>query len=585
MEHSVKAVEFQLYEDLVQLQKMLEVMELDPALTERLEECKELIRTKRYRVAVMGEFKRGKSTLINAMLGLPVLPADATPTTATVNRITYGVEERAVVRFRDGREQEIPVDRLADYVTKLTEEGRAVSETVQETVLYYPSVICQNHIEIIDTPGLNDEREMTRITLETLPQVDAVIMPIHARVPFSSTERDFVCQMLESKNIDDIIFVMTFLDQLDEDDYVYEDYVEAVSRRIRQEVFGALEERRASEEVLRKAHRVLDQVRLSGVSASQALKSFVSNQKKLLAQSHFEGFLNDLKKTLAGRQMECAVWKAAAGMEWVVTHLEEAQREREGFFRREEDRLREMQRRTQRFFGDFSQQLEELFRQQPDVMELVLEPLRQEEEKATAAVIRALSGVRVAEHMAVFQAINPVILQIPEQMHDCWQQQLKPMLLSRLAQVLEQISVVGNQDGVDEPLMKEYGYLLQEAEDTWTAQSFVWVDGPYPNVPDLAHCNFIRYFRPYLQRSVQAMAQRIVDTAEAVKGRCCAQLPERNEPLRERLAQRQQEQYRQLDGQRRAYEQNLDNLRQTVNQAWSNTQALLREWEDGPRVG
>ena len=111
------------------------------------------------------------------------------------------------------------------------------------------------------------------------------------------------------------------------------------------------------------------------------------------------------------------------------------------------------------------------------------------------------------------------------------------------------------------------------------------MDGPYPNVPDLAHCNFIRYFRPYLQRSVQAMAQRIVDTAEAVKGRCCAQLPERNEPLRERLAQRHQEQYRQLDGQRRAYEQNLDNLRQTVNQAWSNTQALLREWEDGPGVG
>lgn len=581
MARSVKAVEFQLYDNLVQLQKMLEVMDFDRELTGQLEECKELIRTKRYRVAVMGEFKRGKSTLINAMLGLPVLPADATPTTATVNRITYGVEERAVVRFKDGREQEIPVRSMKDYVTKLTEEGRAVSETVRETVLYYPSVICQNHVEIIDTPGLNDEAEMTRITIETLPQVDAVILPIHARVPFSSTEKNFVCQVLESQNIDDIIFVMTFLDQLDEDDYVYEDYVEAVGRRIQREVFAALEERQASPQTVRKAHRILDHIRLSGISASQALKAMQTNQKKLLAQSHFEAFVTDLKKTLAGRQMECAVLKAAAGMERVVTRLQEAQREREQFFLQEDRRLKELQQRAGDYFSSFEEKLGGLFRERLDVMEPVLERLRQVEQGVTADLIRALSQVTEAEHMAVFRAVNPVVLETDRRMQACWQQELRPLILGRFAWVIEQLSLMANQAGLDQTQTRQYGQTLKLAEEGLTDLRFVWVEGPYPNVPDLSRCNLIRFFQPYLQRSVQAMAQRIVDRTGEMEKQWQQILAECNKRLRIQLEGIHLDRCRQLDGQRRAYDQNLENLRHTINQAWDDNQALLRDWEEG----
>lgn len=86
---------------------------------------------------------------------------------------------------------------------------------------------------------------MTRLTIDLLPQVDAVILPIHARSPFSMTEKNFVCQLLESDNIHDILFVVTFLDQLDEDDYVYENYMRALSDRIRREVFAELESRDA----------------------------------------------------------------------------------------------------------------------------------------------------------------------------------------------------------------------------------------------------------------------------------------------------------------------------------------------------
>ena len=121
METEYRSIEYRLHEYLVQIQEMLSILDFDPVLLNSIQDCKELIKNKRYRVAVMGEFKRGKSSLINALLGAKILPADATPTTATINRITYGPDPKAVIIFRDGQKKEIPTDQLTDYVTKITE--------------------------------------------------------------------------------------------------------------------------------------------------------------------------------------------------------------------------------------------------------------------------------------------------------------------------------------------------------------------------------------------------------------------------------------------------------------------------------
>ena len=173
-----QSVEYRLHECLVQMQDMLSVLNFDQSLLDALQECKNLIKNKQYKVAVMGEFKRGKSSLINALLGSRILPADATPTTATINRITYGAAPRAVITFQDGREQEIPVHELKDYVTKITAEGAARALQIKEATVYFPTVFCQNHIDIIDTPGLNDDARMTQITIDMVANVDAVIVPI-----------------------------------------------------------------------------------------------------------------------------------------------------------------------------------------------------------------------------------------------------------------------------------------------------------------------------------------------------------------------------------------------------------------------
>ena len=128
-----------------------------------------------FEVAIVGEFKRGKSTLINALLGQDVLPADVLPATATLNRVTYSDEPYVQVEYKDGRSEQVDIDELENYVTKLTLEAEEVAETVKEATVYYDTDFCKNNVDIIDTPGLNDDEQMTNVTLSILPKIDAAV--------------------------------------------------------------------------------------------------------------------------------------------------------------------------------------------------------------------------------------------------------------------------------------------------------------------------------------------------------------------------------------------------------------------------
>ena len=72
---------------------------------------------------MLGEFKRGKSTLINALLGREILPTAVVPLTSVVTAIGAGDRDRLRVRYADGGEQERPVAELADYVTEARNPG------------------------------------------------------------------------------------------------------------------------------------------------------------------------------------------------------------------------------------------------------------------------------------------------------------------------------------------------------------------------------------------------------------------------------------------------------------------------------
>jgi hypothetical protein len=86
---------------------------------ERAREAARLLdrwRARRFVALIVGEFKRGKSTLVNALVGRDLLPTGVPPVTAVPTRVSSGPRARAVARFRNGTEREIPLDEIRDYV-------------------------------------------------------------------------------------------------------------------------------------------------------------------------------------------------------------------------------------------------------------------------------------------------------------------------------------------------------------------------------------------------------------------------------------------------------------------------------------
>lgn len=499
---SMKTMEFQLHESLVQLQEMLTLLNFDREYLDLLEDSKTRIKTRKYHVAVMGEFKRGKSTLLNALLGTPVLPADATPTTAAVSRITYGQHERTVLFFRDGSSEEIPFSSLTDAVTKLTANGQAVSGSLREAVLYYPSVICQNYIDLIDTPGLNDEERMTRLTIDLLPQVDAVILPIHARSPFSMTEKNFVCQLLESDNIHDILFVVTFLDQLDEDDYVYENYMRALSDRIRREVFAELESRDAPEQVVRKAHSLLDSLNICGLSAALALKAFSTGKKSLLQESRFPEFQQLLLRVLTAGQSQNAVRTTVAAIEKVIGSLEAQNRKKMQMFQEAEKRLADRRAALNQFQQDLLPLLDRLLDGVEQDLDTACKKLFPLKNSVMTRFIKALSGVRENTHTAIFQAVSPVTEEIPAMAASALEQEVFPAVRARLSRCLEDVSRAAQSAGLLWDRASFDRPLLDCMEEELKKAAFRFTMPPYPPVNDLAQADIAGHMTCCIDQSV-----------------------------------------------------------------------------------
>lgn len=177
------------------------------ALYRRVEE-------RRFTVAVIGEFKRGKSTFLNALLGADVLPADVVPTTATLNRVTWGSRPSVSLVYHDGRPpQSIPIEALASHVTQLDETAQRNAAAVREAVIQYPVRLCRNDVDLIDTPGLSDEAHLTETTLRVLPEVDAAILVVMADSPFSAAEEQLLGRLL-AEGLARVFVVVNAMDRI-----------------------------------------------------------------------------------------------------------------------------------------------------------------------------------------------------------------------------------------------------------------------------------------------------------------------------------------------------------------------------------
>lgn len=295
-------IDFELYKILHDLDGVLGAYP-DEALGGSVEEALGYLQNKKFRVAVVGEFRRGKSSLINALLGMPVLPVDIEPTTATINRVTYGLKPRACIHYKDGRDEAVAIGELANYVTKLTGASARVAATVREAEIFYPTELCGNGVDIIDTPGLNDTESMTLVTDALLQNVQAALVTVKATMPYSDTECDWVARLIGLPRLQYVFFVVTCMDLVPEAE---RDKVTAyLSERIRTKTLERARFRYAGdEELLRKAERLLSEreLRVCPVSAALALDSFDNGDYDALEESRIPALKKELMTALNAQQ-------------------------------------------------------------------------------------------------------------------------------------------------------------------------------------------------------------------------------------------------------------------------------------------
>jgi ethanolamine utilization protein EutP (predicted NTPase) len=180
-----------------------------------LADARERTLERRLNVAVVGEFKRGKSTLVNALLGVAVVPTGVLPLTSAVTLVREGPAPRLVVRFGDGRAEEHPLERLAGYATEAGNPGNALG--VELTIVETPSRFLAGGLQVIDTPGIGSVHAHNTHAAQTFfPRIDAAVVVLGADQPLSAAERDLLATVGETAGA--VVVVANRIDRLGEDD-------------------------------------------------------------------------------------------------------------------------------------------------------------------------------------------------------------------------------------------------------------------------------------------------------------------------------------------------------------------------------
>jgi small GTP-binding protein len=146
----------------------------------------------RFNLAVVGKFNRGKSTLMNAVLGRECLPVGVLPQTSVITTVCHGSRERLLIRRKGwSLPQELPISDMWKYVS---EKGNpANQEEVALAEVQLPDEILRQGFYFIDTPGVGSIiTANTRTTEAFLPEADAVIFVTSFESPLGEDELDLL---------------------------------------------------------------------------------------------------------------------------------------------------------------------------------------------------------------------------------------------------------------------------------------------------------------------------------------------------------------------------------------------------------
>jgi hypothetical protein len=169
----------------------------------------ERLAQRRFHISVVGEFKRGKSTLVNALLGVDLMPTGVLPLTAVATEVAYGRPGVTVVHL-DGRVKEVPIGQLADYVTEA--RNPANERAVARVEVRVPVELLRSGVVLVDTPGTGSVFRHDDAASRALLEADGAIAVMSAEAPLSDGERKVLETLSERRA--PTFFVLNRVDHL-----------------------------------------------------------------------------------------------------------------------------------------------------------------------------------------------------------------------------------------------------------------------------------------------------------------------------------------------------------------------------------
>ncbi|MEM9215973.1 MAG: dynamin family protein [Cyanobacteria bacterium P01_F01_bin.150] len=176
-----------------------------------------------FRLLVLGDMKRGKSTFLNALIGENLLPSDVNPCTAILTVLRYGLEKQVTVHFTSGRSPEV-----LDFKTfkqqytidpgeakRLEADNESAFPDVSHAVVTYPLELLERGVEIVDSPGLNDTEARNELSLNYLANCHAVLFVLRATQPCTLSERRYLENYVKDRGLS-VFFLINAWDQVKE---------------------------------------------------------------------------------------------------------------------------------------------------------------------------------------------------------------------------------------------------------------------------------------------------------------------------------------------------------------------------------
>lgn len=164
--------------------------ELCRTQTRQIRKLRERLETSQLTVAVIGQFKRGKTTLVNRMIGKEFLPVGIVPITAAVTRISYGDDDARVI-FENNLQKNIELSEISSYISE--QENQNNELRVASVEIHTKSEFLKDGVVLVDTPGAGSVHEKNSLSAyEFVRESDAVIFVLSVDSPLNEIEIDFL---------------------------------------------------------------------------------------------------------------------------------------------------------------------------------------------------------------------------------------------------------------------------------------------------------------------------------------------------------------------------------------------------------